>query len=284
MDEILVFARVVESGSFSAAARLLGMPKSTVSRKVAQLEDRIGARLLQRTTRKLGLTDAGRIYYQHALRIAGEVEEAERAVGRMQASPRGLLRVSAPLWLPLGPLVAVYLERYPDVQLDLYCSDRQVDLVEEGFDLALRAGPLADSTLVARSLGKIARVLVAAPHYCKLHGTPRTPSDLTRHACIAFGSRLWALHDGKRRVEVRVTPRLTVNDLDVARDAAKAAVGIAWIPAFVCAADLRAGKLRQVLPRWRSEEAPLHVVYPTARHLSPKVAAFIELLRDRLQL
>src|SRR6478735_9300066 len=154
LNEILVFARVVDAGSFSAAARLLEMPKSTVSRKVAELEERIGARLLHRTTRKLGLTDAGRIYYEHSARIVAEIEEAEEAVSRMESAPRGLLRVTAPLsFNMLGSIVAEYLRRHPDVQVDLSCTDRAVDLVEERFDLGIRVGQLADSSLVARPLG-----------------------------------------------------------------------------------------------------------------------------------
>jgi DNA-binding transcriptional LysR family regulator len=289
LNEILVFARVVQAGSFSAAARLLAMPKSTVSRKVSELEDRIGARLIHRTTRKLSLTDAGRIYYEHSARIVGEVEEAEQAVSRMQSAPRGLLRVTAPLsFANLGPIVAEYLTRYPEVQVDLTCTDRQVDLVEEGFDVAIRAGQLGDSTLVARNLGSIKRVLVAAPSYCKRNGTPRTPADLAKHACITFAPgatpNLWTLHAGGKKVEVRVTSRLNVNDFEMIRDAARAAIGIAWMPEVLCAEDLRTGRLRQVLADWCSAETPVQALYPTARHLSPKVVAFIELVREKFRL
>src|SRR6266542_397524 len=219
LNETLVFARVVEAGSFSAAARLLEMPKSTVSRKVAELEDRVGARLLHRTTRKLGLTDAGRIYYEHSARIVAELEEAEQAVGRMQAAPRGLLRVTAPLsFTMLGPIVAEYLKRHSDVQVELLCSDRQVDLVEERFDVAIRAGQLTDSSLVARGLGTIRRILVASPAYLKRAGSPRVPAEIEKHACITFGAgvapNVWSLRAGDKRAEVRVAPRMTVNDLE----------------------------------------------------------------------
>src|SRR5438067_3304143 len=221
LNELVVFARVVQAGSFTAAARTLGLPKSTVSRKVSELEERLGARLLHRTTRKLGLTDAGRAYYERSARIVAEVEEAEQAVGRLQAEPRGLLRVSAPLsFAPLlGPLVTGYLQRHPGVQVELWCGDRAVDLVEERFDVAIRVGPLADSGLVARSLGTMARVLVAAPGYCKREGTPRAPAALADHACIVFGAgRVWTLVAGGKQAEVRVPARLTVNDLEIARD------------------------------------------------------------------
>lgn len=290
LNELLVFTRVVQAGSFTAAARQLEMPKSSVSRKVSELEDRIGARLLQRTTRQLGLTDAGRIYFEHAARIVAQIEEADQAVSRMQATPRGLLRVTAPLsFAMLGPIVAEFLAQYPDVQLELVCTDRSVDLIEEGFDLAIRAGKLEDSTLVSRNLGALKRVVVAAPDYCKLHGTPKTPADLAQHACITFSAgatpNLWTLFDdADHPVDVRVTSRLVVNDFDMMGDAARAALGIAFMPEYVCAEDLAAGRLRHVLPRWRSAVAPVQALYPTARHLSPKVAAFLDLVRDRFSL
>jgi DNA-binding transcriptional LysR family regulator len=288
LNQMILFVRVVQAGSLSAAARQLAVPKSTLSRKLAELEERLGARLLQRTTRKLGLTDAGRIYYDHAARIVEGVQIAEQAVGHMQAAPRGLLRVSAPLSLAmLGPIVSEYLIEYPDVQLEMVCSERMVDLVHEGFDVAIRAGHLADSTLVARAIGTIKRVVVAEPRYCARNGIPAVPSDLEKHACITFGAgttpNVWALESGGKRVDVRVAPRLVVNDFEIMGAAARAGVGIAWMPEFMCAEDIRKDRLRHVLPDWCSAEVPLHALYPTARHLSPKVAAFIELVRGRLR-
>src|SRR5690349_7028510 len=171
LNEIIVFARVVQAGSFTKAAAELGMPKSTVSRKVSELEERLGARLLQRTTRKLSLTDAGRTYFDYSARVVAEVEDAERAVSSLQAAPRGLLRVTAPTnFRVLGAIVADYLKRYPDVRLELFCTGRRVDLVEERFDLGVRAGVLADSSLVARSLGTAGWVLAATPAYLRRRG------------------------------------------------------------------------------------------------------------------
>jgi DNA-binding transcriptional LysR family regulator len=289
LNQMLVFVRVVQAGSFSAAARQLGAPKSTLSRKVSELEERLGSRLLQRTTRKLGLTDAGRIYFDHAARIVAEAQIAEQAVGHLQASPRGLLRVTTPLsFVVLPPLVSAFAKKYPDVQLDIVCSDRRVDLVDENFDVAIRTGALADSSLVARPLGTFKRVVVAAPEYCKEHGTPTRPADLERHACITFGAGIspntWVLGSGEQRVEIHVTPRLTANDLDILRSAALDGLGIAFIPEFACAEDVRKNRLRHVLPEWCSAETPVHAVYPTARHLSPKVGAFIDLVRERIEL
>src|SRR5215470_7164846 len=189
LNEIAVFTRVVQAGSFTAAARLLGMPKSTVSRKVAELEERLRARLLQRTTRKLSLTDAGRTYFDYGVRIVNELEAAEAAVGSLQEKPRGLLRVTAGVnntWL--GEIVAEFLKRYPEVQLEMLCTGRSVDLVEERFDLGIRAGALADSSLVARSLGSATWFLVATPAYLKRRRRPRTPDDLKEHACLLFGA------------------------------------------------------------------------------------------------
>jgi DNA-binding transcriptional LysR family regulator len=288
LNEIVVFARVVQAGSFTAAARVLGMPKSSVSRKVTALEDRVGARLLQRTTRKLGLTDAGRSYYTHAARIVGDLEEAEQAIGRLHAEPQGLVRVTAPLgFTMLGPIVAEYLAANPKVKLELVCSDRRVDLVEEGFDLAIRASALADSSLVARPLGTIRLVLVAAPSYCDRAGTPRAPADLRKHVCLSFGTgaqHAWSLQRRDEKLEVRVEPRFVVNDIDLLAAATRTGLGIACMPDFLCAADLARGTLRAVLPAWHSAPTPVTALYPTSRHLSPKVSAFIELLRKRITL
>jgi DNA-binding transcriptional LysR family regulator len=277
---------VVQAGSFTAAARRLKMPKSSVSRKVSDLEERIGARLLHRTTRKLGLTDAGRIYFERAAPIVSDIEQVDQAVGELQAAPRGLLRVTAPLSFALiGPMVASYLEQYPEVRVELVCSDRVVNLVEEGFDVAIRAGYLVDSTLIARRLGAFKRVLVASPGYLKRHGRPKSAADLEKHPCIVFGPSptptLWTLHSGEKRSDVRVPARFSANDMDLMLDAARAGIGIAWLPEHLLAGDLARGRLKRVLADWTSPETPVHAVYPSARHLSPKVFAFVELLRKQ---
>jgi DNA-binding transcriptional LysR family regulator len=285
LNELLVFTRVVQAGSFTAAARRLKMPKSSVSRKVSDLEERIGARLLHRTTRKLGLTDAGRIYFERAAPIVSDIEQADQAVGESQAAPRGLLRVTAPLsFALLGPMVASFLERYPEVRVELVCADRVVNLVEEGFDVAIRAGRLVDSTLIARRLGAMKRVLVASAGYLKRHPRLKSPADLEKHPCIAFGSAptptLWTLHSGEKKVDVRVPARLSANDMDMMVDAARAGIGIAWLPEHHVSVELAKGRLKRVLSDWSSPETPVHAVYPSARHLSQKVSAFVELLRE----
>jgi DNA-binding transcriptional LysR family regulator len=285
LNELLVFTRVVQAGSFTAAARRLKMPKSSVSRKVSDLEERIGARLLHRTTRKLGLTDAGRIYFERTAPIVSDIEQADQVVGESQAAPRGLLRVTAPLsFALLGPMVASFLERYPEVRVELVCADRVVNLVEEGFDVAIRAGRLVDSTLIARRLGAMKRVLVASAGYLKRHPRLKSPADLEKHPCIAFGSAptptLWTLHSGEKKVDVRVPARLSANDMDMMVDAARAGIGIAWLPEHLVSVELAKGRLKRLLSDWSSPETPVHAVYPSARHLSQKVSAFVELLRE----
>ncbi|CAM3202654.1 LysR family transcriptional regulator [Corallococcus sp. ZKHCc1 1396] len=285
LNELLVFARVVQAGSFTAAARGLRMPKSTVSRKVSELEERVGAQLLQRTTRKLNLTEVGRTYYAHCERIVAEAEAAELAVTRLQAGPHGLLRVTTPLSVNfLAPLVSRFLERYPEVQLELLCTDRAVDLMAEGFDLAVRAGRLPDSSLMARRLGDIARVVVASPAYLQEKGAPRTPADLGKHDCLLFGTALeghvWTLHAGGRAVEVKVSGRLVVNEPDMLHAVTVAGSGVALVPGLNCVEDLAAGRLQRVLPDWSSTGAPVHAVYPPTRHHVPKVMAFVDFLRE----
>lgn len=280
LNEIVVFARVARAGSFTAAARALGMPKSTVSRKVSELEQRLSSRLLQRTTRKLSLTDAGRTYYDYCARIVAELEDAERAMSGLQEKPRGLVRVTAPVNLPfLGPMVGEFMKRYPEVRVELFCTARAVDLVEERFDLGIRASALADSSLVARSLGSVAWFLVAAPGYLKKRGRPRSPAELRRHDCLLFGASSSTgvrLENDGRSEHVAVEERLLVNDMDVLQAAVLAGLGIGLLPAYRCVEELRARRLERVLRDWSAKATPVHVVYPTARHLAPKTRSFIE--------
>jgi DNA-binding transcriptional LysR family regulator len=287
LNEILVFARVVQAGSFTIAAAELGMPKSTVSRKVSELETRLKARLLQRTTRKLSLTDVGRTYYDHCARIVSEIDDAERAVGSLQDTPRGLLRVTAPVNAGyLGSIVSDFLKRYPEVRLELVATERVVDLVEERFDVGIRAGTLADSSLIARSLGSAKWFLVATPAYLKKRGRPRSPDDLGSHDSLVFGggpaSAGVRLASGDRSAHVVVSPRLSVSDMDVLHAATIDGLGIALLPAFYCVEDLRARRLERVLPEWDAPATPVHAVYPSTRHVSPKVKSFLDHLQQRM--
>jgi DNA-binding transcriptional LysR family regulator len=287
LNEIVVFARVVQAGSFTTAAAQLGMPKSTVSRKVSELEERLGSRLLQRTTRALSLTDVGRTYYDYCARIVGEIEEAERAVSSLQGTPRGLLRITAPVNVSfLGPIVSEFLQRYPEVQIELFCTQRAVDLIEERYDLGIRAGVLADSTLIARSLGTVRWFAVATPAYLDEHGRPRSPEELEQHACVLFGAgaagTIVNLERGDASVHIGVSPRLFVSDMDVLRAAVNAGLGIGILPAFQCVEDLRSRRLERVLSDWSVPSTPVHVVYPSTRHVSAKVKTFIDHLQERM--
>ncbi len=287
INEMLVFAQVVQTGSFTTAAAKLGMPKSTVSRKVSELEERLKTRLLQRTTRKLSLTDAGRTYYDYCARIATEVEEADRALSRLQKTPRGVLRVTAPVNFEyFGPIIGDFLKRYPEIRLELLCTGRTVDLVEEGFDVAIRAGTLADSTLIARSLGSSPWHLVATPGYLKRRGRPQSPEDLKKHDVLFFGNGRnpvdLRLQNGDVSVQVALIARMIVNDMRILHAVAAAGLGIALLPAMLSVNDLRTGRLKRVLPDWSPPSTPVHVVYPSSRHLSPLVKSFVEHLQERM--
>ncbi len=287
LDEISVFVHVVRDGSFTAAAKALDMPKSTVSRKISELEARVGARLLQRTTRSVSLTDIGQRYYEHAARVLAELEEAEQLVGRMQATPKGLLRITTPTTFSvLGPLLAEYLRLYPEVQLELFSTGRRVDLVEERFDLALRAGAAPDSTLVGRKLGVVRRCVLGSPALVKRAGPLKHPSELERHDCLVFASEgaTWALASGAKVVEVNVRSRFVANDYDMLQTVTRSGFGFALLPEYQCLEDVASGRLARVLPGWSAREVPIYALYPSTRHLAPKVVALVELLRERLAL
>ncbi len=286
LDALYLFAKVVEAGSFVGASRALDVPTSTVSRKVAALEERLGARLLQRTTRKLALTDAGRAYYHHAARVVAEVDAAEQAVDRLQSEPRGRLRVTVPLNFGfIGPAVASYLSRYREVQLEIVSADRVVDLVHEGFDLAIRAGALADSSLIARSLGHLKSFVVASPDYVRRVGAPEDPRALAAHDALLFGAGVdratWRLTREGETVAIEMKPRVVVNDFDLIEAAAREGLGVALLPGFRSSDALETGALVRLLPAWCSVQIPLHAVYPSARHLSPTVKTFVDHLAAR---
>ena len=283
-----IFVAVVEAGSFSAAAARLGLTKSAVSKRVQQLEAGLNVRLLQRTTRSLSLTEAGERYYDRAraaLALAGEAEEA--AVG-LQGRPQGLLRVAAPMAfgrLHLSPLVAEFLRRYPDIQLDLAMDDRMVDLVEGGYDLAVRIGNLPDSRMVARRLAPCRVVVCASPAYLAANGAPAHPAELAGHNCIHYsyyrGGASWVFRgpDG----EIRVPPRgnYQVNNSEARRDALLAGLGICEMPTFIVGADLAAGRLVEVLSAYPLPAHAVHAVFPR-RGLPAKARAFIDFLDEKL--
>ena len=289
LNEIVVFAKVVETKSFTAAAQALGLPKSTVSRKVSQLEERLDARLLQRTTRKLSLTEIGRAYYERCQRIVADIAAAEQLVDDLQATPRGRLKVTAPVDLGafrLGELTARFLATNADIDVHLELTDRVVDLVDEGFDLAIRFGPLPESTLVARRLTTASMGLYAAPEYLARRGVPTDPDALGEHDLLVFAPvpRLatWTLHGDGGPVELVPTSRLTSNNLLAIYEAARAGAGVAFIPGFVLRCLGGSESLVPVLPGWRSATIDLFAVYPSGRNLAPKVRLYLDFLAAHL--
>lgn len=283
-----IFARVVEARSFTAAAAALDLSKSAVSKQVARLEDRLGARLLNRTTRRLSLTEVGAAFYERCARILVEVEDAELAVGRLQDAPRGTLRINAPMsfgQLHLAPAVADFLNGHPGLAIDLTLNDRIVDLVEEGYDVAIRISRLADSSLIARRLVPSRRVVCGSPAYFERHGVPRHPADLRRHNCLLYSylpsAEEWQFVGPDGPAAVRVSGTLRANNGDALEAAMLTGLGVALQPTFIAGRDLQAGRLVAVMPDYVDESASVYAVYPHSRHLSAKVRAFIDFLAAR---
>ncbi|MEJ2920051.1 LysR family transcriptional regulator [Bordetella avium] len=277
------FARVVELGSFAAAAERAGLARSVVTRQIAYLEEKYGVRLLNRTTRKLNLTDAGRAFYERIRPLLSELADIDLALRAQSSQPTGRLRISAPVSfgvLHLGPAVADYLQRYPDVVIDLDLNDRVVDLVQDGYDVAVRIGPLTDSSLVARPLAPQTLQVCAAPSYLARHGTPAQPEALRQHQCLhysyASSGTDWVFEKDGQTTLVRITPSMRANNGDVLRTAALAGHGIILQPDFLIGDDLRAGRLVPVLPDYRRPVITMMMVYPHRRLLSPTVRSFVE--------
>jgi DNA-binding transcriptional LysR family regulator len=280
-----VFVKVVELESFSRAAQRLGISATAASRQVADLEARLGVRLLQRTTRRLYLTDSGRSYYERCTQILNDLDEAELTISSAAERPQGLLRVAAPVSFGiqhLTPLFLNYMARYPEVKLELSLSDRMVDLVEEGYDLALRITRELKTTLVARSLARARLVTCAAPSYLKRHGVPRTPEDLRHHDCLCYTydmtQGIWEFEGPAGRVRVPVEGSLATNNGDSLRVAAVAGRGIILEPTFLVGEDLRQGRLVPLLPDYPAPSLTLYAVFPSRRYLSPKVRTLVDFL------
>lgn len=288
LTSMTIFRRVVELGSFSAAARELNLSVAAASKHVARLEERLGVRLLNRTTRRLSLTEAGGTYYEHARRLLIETEEMEQAVGQLQVAPRGVLRVNAPMSFGLGyvaPLVARFLEPYPELRIDLTLNDRYVDLIGEGVDLAIRIGEMADSTLLTRRLAPSRRCLVAAPAYLARHGTPRVLADLARHRCLIYAYQLtgdtWRFRTAFGDRDIPVAGPLRVNNGDATRLASLDGLGIALQPAFIVGPDIAAGRLVELhLEDGAPIPLDIRAVYPPSRFVPAKTRLFIEFLLD----
>ncbi|WP_027582100.1 LysR family transcriptional regulator [Bradyrhizobium sp. Ai1a-2] len=287
IDAMQAFVAVADLQGFAPAARRLGLSPSAVTRMIAALEERLGARLLQRTTRSVTLTDAGSRYLERIRRILADLEEAEEAVEGERTRPAGRLVISAPVGfgrLHVSPMVTAYLKRYSDVGADLRLSDRMINLVEEGVDLAVRIGHLPDSTLVARHVGEMRRVVVASKEYLNARGEPKRPSDISAHDTIQFGAMSaapdWRFVDDGHEVRVSPSPRFSSNSADAAIQYAEAGGGLTRVLAYQAAASLKAGRLRIVLAKFEQPSLPIHIVYPTSRLLSAKVRSFIDLVTE----
>lgn len=288
LNETAVFVKVVEAGSFSAAARLLGLPTSTVSTRIARLEKRLGVTLLQRTTRRLRLTDTGELYYQHASTGLGHMLDAEAAVTESTGEPRGLLRVTAPADLGdalLAEIVNQLRRNYPLVSLEMVLMNRYVDLVAEGVDVAIRTGPLKDSTLIAKSAGVARWAAFASPGYLQAAPPLKSPEALRHHCCLQFtplGKESWTLTGTTGSVTVPLAAQVLINDVRVIQSMALAGEGVALLPMYLCRQDCADGRLVRVLPEWHAKADPVHIVYPRQRFMAPKLRAFIDLATREL--
>jgi len=279
------FVAVADLRGFAPAARKLKLSPSAVTRLIAALEDHLGVRLLQRTTRSVTLTDVGARYHERARRILADVEEAERSAEGERTRPSGRLVVSAPVGfgrLHVSPVMSAYLERYPDVSGELRLEDRMVSLVEDGIDLAIRIGELVDSTLVARQVGKMRRIMVASPSYLAVRGEPKRPEAVASHDTIRFGASSsladWRFVENGNEIRISYTPRLLTNSADAAVQYAEAGGGLTRVLAYQAADAIKRGGLKIVLPQFELPALPINIVYPTSRLLSAKVRTFIDLV------
>lgn len=288
LNDIMIFARVIEAGSFTAAARLLGMPKTTVSRRVAALERELGVRLLHRTTRSLNLTASGRVYYEESSQALRTIEGANQRLAEARAEPAGTIRISAPVGFGghfLQEAIFDFLSTYPKTKVELRLTDDRLNLVENGIDLAFRTGILEDSTLITRKLGSTHRILCASPDYLARCDAPDHPADLVRHDCVIAGQSAhaqWLLEGPHGRETVTVSGRFAANEMQAVMAAAIAGYGIAQLPYGVGEACIKDGRLCRVLDDYATPAGGLYVVYPSSRHLPPLVKTFIELAAKRL--
>jgi DNA-binding transcriptional LysR family regulator len=280
-----LFVRIVESGSFSAVARELGMIQPTVSKQMTVLEEQLGVRLLNRTTRRLSLTEAGREYYERCQRILDEVQELEMEVSGLQNRPTGTLRVNTPVafgHVHMLPLLLAFQRKYPGLAIELSLDDRYVDLVQEGIDVAIRFGELGDSQLVARQVGSSARVCVASPSYLAARGIPKIPADLKDHNCITYTylfSNDWPFEGRDGPQSIKVSGDFRANSGMTIRSAALEGAGVASIPAFLVREDIETGRLVQILTQFAPAPIRISAVYPSARLLSRKVKLFVEFMQ-----
>jgi DNA-binding transcriptional LysR family regulator len=288
LASIRAFTKVVQHNGFAAAARDLRLSRSAVSKHVIELEEELGVQLLSRTTRSVTPTENGQAYYERCLAILADLEEADLAAARSQAEVRGLLRVNAPMsfgTLHLARAVADFMEKYPELRIQLILSDQQIDPVQEGYDVTLRIADLPSSSMIARKIAPAHRAICASPSYLAQHGFPQHPDDLRDHACLTYGhlatGNQWKLTgpDGDHWIAIPWT--LCTNNAEVLRDAAVGGRGIALLPTFIAGADIQQGRLTTLLTRYKTPEISIYAIYPETRSLSPKVRVFIDFLVER---
>lgn len=288
LNDMALFVEVVKARSFRRAAEVIGMPNSTLSRRISVLEKAIGLRLLHRTTRRIELTEAGQLYFDRSKRIVDEARLAHEQLGEMLAQPTGILHVSLPVDFAttfLAPKMAEFARRYPGISFEFDLTPRRVDLVAEPFDVAIRMGEQPDSNLIARQLARLPRYLYASPRYLELSGEPREPADLSLHECLRMrtaGADRWTLLGAAGTVEIAVSGRFLLNNVGMIRRLATLSLGIAVLAEEIVAEDLDAGRLRRVLPQWQAAPIPVYAVTET-RLLPAKTQRFIEFLRECLQ-
>jgi len=285
LNDIAVFIRVAQLGSFSRAAQALAMPVSTVSRRVTALEEALGVTLLQRSTRKLSLTVQGRAYYEQCGEPLNELQDAERALTQAQRTPEGLLRISVPVILGQAPFfefVSDFMRAYPRVRVDLFISNAFLDLIGENIDVAIRYGDLRDSSLVARAIGTSVRYVVATPGYLEGRTWPQNPEDLAEHECVMINGRNnqaeWVLTKGKRTERVHVSGPLSSRDFNSVSAFVYRGHGVGFLPSAYCDDQLASGELVRLLPEWTSPEFPVHAVYPTRRFMPQRLQVFLDAL------
>ena len=285
LDGVAVFVAVINSGSFTAASESLGHSTSYISKEVSRLEKRLGSRLLNRTTRTISLTDAGRAYYERCQQIVIDAENASRSVSSLQDEPRGLLRVNAPTSFGSRHLLeylSKFLHRYPEVNLEIEFNDRIIDVVAEGYDVVIRVGNVRDSNLVARPFTRSKTVIVASPEYLSRHGTPENPSELADHHCITYSLEAnplsWEFRKEDEHVQVKLASRALCNNADIMVSLACDGVGIARMPLFTCNREVDEGKLKIILEDFEQREFNVYAVYPHRQYLTAKVRVFVDYL------
>ena len=290
MHSMAVFKRVVEAKSFSAVARETNMSQSTVSKHIASLEERLDTKLLNRSTRSLKLTEAGKEYYQHCIRILNDFQEAEASIGKGKIDPTGTLRISTSAAFGrtyILPFLNEFLSTYPDIKIDLMFGDKYTDLVKEGIDLAIRIGPLEDSSLIAKKIGSSPRIVVASPEYLVKHGRPKKPADLIKHSCLFYSLQkspdLWYFNSTQEGDEsIRVDGRVKASSPDAVCDATLEGLGISILGEWYVREHIKKGRLIKILPDFKPTAYDIHAVYPERRFVPQKVKRMIEFIADKI--